>query len=250
MNNLEKPAFITNTDWSILKEKYPQKLDEIRKKLNNHYPVQYLIGYVDFYDCYIKVDERVLIPRFETELLIEKVLNRIKKLKINNPKIIDLGCGSGCIAIALAKNLKRIITAIDISHKAISLAKENAILNKVTINFQEADMITFSLQNYDIIISNPPYVRKDETVGPEIKFEPQNAIFANNDGLFYYEKILKNIANNQKQPLLIAFEIGCNQEKSLENIIKKYLPQYDYCIEKDYQNRNRYLFLEKRVPTN
>lgn len=239
-----KPDFVTKLDWQILKEKYPNNLNEIIKKLNNHYPVQYLIGNVEFMNTIIKVDERVLIPRFETEFLVFYTIDKIKKRNIKNPNILELGTGSGCIAIALKKNISCTIKAIDISENALSLAKENAFLNNVLINFSQNDMIKEDLNNYDVIISNPPYVANDEKVGEETKYEPQNALFAPNKGLYFYEEIIKKISKLTKKPKLIAFEIGMNQKEELEEIIKKYLNQASVTILKDLANKNRYLFIE------
>ncbi len=239
-----KPDFITDIDWQILKKKYPNNLNDIIKKLNEHYPVQYLIGNVEFINTIIKVDERVLIPRFETEFLVQHTIEKIKKRKIQNPKILELGTGSGCISIALKKNIPCTIKAIDISKKALTLAMENASLNNVTINFYQSDMLKEDLSNYDVIISNPPYVAYDEKVGEETKFEPQNALFAPNKGLYFYEEIIKKISKLVKKPKLIAFEIGMNQKEELEKIINKYLKQAKVSILKDLANKDRYLFIE------
>ena len=239
-----KPDFITDTDWKILKEKYPQNINEILKKLESHYPVQYLIGNVEFLNTIINVDERVLIPRFETELLVEKTIKRIKALNIQNPRIIDLGTGSGCIAISLKKNLPCFVTAIDISEQAIELAKENALKNQVEIEYKIENMINTNLEGYDVIISNPPYVKETESVGEETKYEPQNALFAKNNGLYFYEEILKNISKLSTMPKLVAFEIGMSEGEEIKSLALKYLSTKKIFIEKDLTNRNRYIFME------
>ena len=239
-----KPDFITDTDWKILKEKYPQNINEIIKKLESHYPVQYLIGNVEFLNTIINVDERVLIPRFETELLVEKTIKRIKALNIQNPRIIDLGTGSGCIAISLKKNLPCFVTAIDISEQAIELAKENALKNQVEIEYKIENMINTNLEGYDVIISNPPYVKETESVGEETKYEPQNALFAKNNGLYFYEEILKNISKLSTMPKLVAFEIGMSEGEDIKNLALKYLSTKKILIEKDLTNRDRYIFIE------
>ena len=239
-----KPDFITDTDWKILKEKYPQNINEILKKLESHYPVQYLIGNVEFLNTIINVDERVLIPRFETELLVEKTIKRIKALNIQNPRIIDLGTGSGCIAISLKKNLPCFVTAIDISEQAIELAKENALKNQVEIEYKIENMINTNLEGYDVIISNPPYVKETESVGEETKYEPQNALFAKNNGLYFYEEILKNISKLSTMPKLVAFEIGMSEGEDIKNLALKYLSTKKILIEKDLTNRDRYIFIE------
>ena len=239
-----KPDFITDTDWKILKEKYPQNINEILKKLESHYPVQYLIGNVEFLNTIINVDERVLIPRFETELLVEKTIKRIKALNIQNPRIIDLGTGSGCIAISLKKNLPCFVTAIDISEQAIELAKENALKNQVEIEYKIENMINTNLEGYDVIISNPPYVKETESVGEETKYEPQNALFAKNNGLYFYEEILKNISKLSTMPKLVAFEIGMSEGEDIKSLALKYLSTKKILIEKDLTNRDRYIFIE------
>lgn len=239
-----KPDLITDTDWKILKEKYPQNINEILKKLESHYPVQYLIGNVEFLNTIINVDERVLIPRFETELLVEKTIKRIKALNIQNPRIIDLGTGSGCIAISLKKNLPCFVTAIDISEQAIELAKENALKNQVEIEYKIENMINTNLEGYDVIISNPPYVKETESVGEETKYEPQNALFAKNNGLYFYEEILKNISKLSTMPKLVAFEIGMSEGEDIKSLALKYLSTKKILIEKDLTNRDRYIFIE------
>ena len=239
-----KTDFITDTDWKILKEKYPQNINEILKKLESHYPVQYLIGNVEFLNTIINVDERVLIPRFETELLVEKTIKRIKALNIQNPRIIDLGTGSGCIAISLKKNLPCFVTAIDISEQAIELAKENALKNQVEIEYKIENMINTNLEGYDVIISNPPYVKETESVGEETKYEPQNALFAKNNGLYFYEEILKNISKLSTMPKLVAFEIGMSEGEDIKNLGLKSVPPKKMPIEKALTTRDRYIFIE------
>ncbi len=240
-----KPESITNTDWKLLQEKYKENIKQALEKIQNNYPIQYLIGNVEFLNTIINVDERVLIPRYETEFLVEKTLKKIQKLQLQNPKILELGTGSGCISIAIGKNRNAHITAIDISKDAIELAKENASQNNVLVDFQNKDMLEISYENYDVLISNPPYVSKSESVGKETKFEPQNAIFAGNDGLYFYEEILKKLSSTDKKPKLIAFEIGYQQGYKIKEFTEKYLSTYSCTIEKDLANKDRYAFLTK-----
>jgi len=240
-----KPDNITNSDWNLLKEKYPNNMETILKKLKQNYPVQYLIGDVDFYDCLIKVNENTLIPRFETELFVDKLIKRLTSKQDKNLNMIDLGTGSGCIAIALKKKLNCSMTAIDINPHALKLAKENAQHNQVNIQFIHSKIEEIELEGYDIIISNPPYVSSEEVVGEETKYEPQNAIFAQNEGLYFYQIILEKISKLSNKPQLIAFEIGMNQGCAITKIKTKFLPEYQISIEMDYQNRNRFIFLER-----
>ena len=240
---MNKPEFISNVDFEILKSMYPNNIDEVIQKLNNHYPVQYLIGNVNFYGYQIFVDERVLIPRFETEGLVEETLKLIKFKNIT-PKIIEIGTGSGCIAIALSKELNTHVTAIDISKSAIEVATKNALYNEADVTFQLKDIKTGDFNSkYNILISNPPYVKYDEPVDPATKFEPQNALFADHNGLEFYEVILKRSHEFMESPNIIAFEIGETQAPEIETLAKKEYPNANVIVKKDLQERNRYLFI-------
>ncbi len=239
---MNKPTNITNNDWNLLKQKYSHNLDYVIKKLNQDYPVQYLIGNVDFCGNQIEVNENVLIPRFETETLVEKTLNYLKKY--SNPRILDIGTGSGNIAITLKKSIPCLLTAIDYQQKILDLAKKNAQQNGVDINFLKKDILKEKLQEkYHLIISNPPYVAKSEKVDPQTKYEPQTAIFASDNGLIFYENIIKKSVNHLLPNGFLAFEIGCNQANDITKIAYKYYPNAIIKVEKDLTNRNRYLFI-------
>lgn len=239
-----KPEHITEVDWKLLQQKYPENIKEIIEKLNHNYPVQYLIGNVDFYDCQIKVNESVLIPRFETELLCEKIIKKLQTIKYPL-NVIDLGCGSGCISIALKKNLNINMTALDISEKALNVAIENAKINQVDINFLHQSIEEVNLTNYNVIISNPPYVSYNESVDLATKYEPQNAIFSSENGLYFYQQILKKIKFLPNHPKLIAFEIGMNQGNDIKKIFEENLSNYKFSIEKDYSGKDRFILIEK-----
>ena len=208
-------------------------------------PIQYIIGEVNFYGYEFKVNENVLIPRFETELLVDKTIKKIKKLFNNKTiDILDLGTGSGCIAITLKKELNSNVDAIDISKKAIDIAKYNAKKNNVDISFINEDMVNYNNKQYDVIISNPPYIAYDEEIMDIVKNnEPHIALYANNNGLYYYEEILKNIKNITKEKYLICFEIGSSQGKEVVDIANKYLNNVNIIIEKDYANLDRFVFI-------
>lgn len=220
------------------------KLEEGLKRLKNGEPVQYIVGNVDFYGYQIDINKDVLIPRFETEYLIEKTLNYINKLGINNPNILDIGTGSGCISIVLKKEINCEVDAIDISNKALNVAMENAKNNNVNINFQNIDIHDFSSsKKYDVIISNPPYVPFASEVDERIKYEPENAIYAKDNGIYFYKIILEKIVNNLNDNYLIAFEIGDKEGNQISEIIRKNLPNAYFIIEKDYNNYERYIFI-------
>ncbi len=234
---------ITKNDYNLLKNLYPDNLEECLEKIENDYPVQYLIGNVSFYGYPIIVNEDVLIPRFETEYLVEKTIAYIHKLNINKPTILDIGTGSGCIAITLAKELKDAkITALDISKKALAIAKKNIKLNKVLIKIKKVDILNTPIkENYDVIISNPPYIALNEKVDPATKFEPQQALFANDNGLEYYKCIINNLKNIDFK--ICAFEIGMTQKEALCNYINNTLSNVKIDCQKDYNNKDRYLFI-------
>ena len=233
------------TDQEYLKKYLPkEKLEEGLKKLNEGKPVQYIVGNVNFYGNILKVNENVLIPRFETETLVEKTTNYAKKYLKEPLTILDIGTGSGAIAITLKKNLNSSVDALDISKKALKIAEENAKLNNVNINFIHSNMLEKIEKKYDIIISNPPYIAYDEEIEEIVKNnEPHIALYANNNGLEYYEIILKDVKKHINKPGIIAFEIGMNQGNKIKEIAEKYLKNYDFSIEKDLTGKDRFIFI-------
>ena len=225
------------------KEDLDKLNDEQRELLKNNYPIQYLIGNVNFYGYDFKVDERVLIPRYETEYLVDDTIKLIKE-HISNPKIIDLCTGSGCIAITLSKELNTSVDALDISSDAINLAKENTVNNNAVVNYINEDIKTFNTNTkYNVIISNPPYVRLDETVGPETKYEPQIALFANDNGLEFYKIILDKSKDILEDKFIIAFEIGDKQGQSVKDYASNLYPNANITIKKDLNNLERYVYI-------
>ncbi|MEI3507710.1 MAG: HemK/PrmC family methyltransferase [Bacilli bacterium] len=146
------------TDIEYLKKYFPGKLEDGIRMLEEGLPVQYIVGNVNFYGNTIKVNPDVLIPRFETELLVSKTIDYIKEYFDRDVEILDVGTGSGAIAIALKKSLDAEVDAVDISVKALETARINATLNSVQINFFESDMLDGVIDKYDVIISNPPYI--------------------------------------------------------------------------------------------
>lgn len=229
-----------------IKEKNLDKdyYDKCLKELEKGKPIQYIIGEVNFYGYSFKVNESVLIPRYETELLTDLTIKRINKLFMNKPvDILDLGTGSGCIAITLKKETNSSVTAIDISKEALQVAKNNAKLNNAIINFINKDMTKYNEGKYDVIISNPPYIAYDEDIEEIVKNnEPHLALYAKNNGLYFYEKIMNNIHDLIKEKYLICFEIGANQGIDISNIIISNLPDAEISIVKDYSNLDRFIF--------
>lgn len=229
----------------LIKKYIPEdKRDEALKQLNDGYPIQYIIGNVDFYGIIISVDERVLIPRFETETLVDKTIKYAKSNFNKKINILDLGTGSGCIAISLKKHLDADVTAVDISNGALNLAKTNALNNNVEINFINKSMEEKINGKFDIIISNPPYIPTDGYVEEIVqKNEPNIALFAEDEGLYFYKKILSYAFDILNNPGMIAFEIGDNQKNRLEEFIKVNYPNKKYKFENDLAGMIRYLFI-------
>ena len=240
-----KPENISNLDWNLLCQKY-DNLEEVIAKIDEGYPIAYLIGDVSFYGYPFKVNENVLIPRFETETLIEKTIKLIKSLNLENSNLIDLGTGSGVIAITLKKEIPSLnITAIDKSKEALKVAIENSKLNNVNVDFQNQDIFNYELpENISIVISNPPYIEEDSNYNQNVLYEPKEAIFVSNTNpLIYYEQILKMAKEQITKKHLISFEIDEDHKEDMHKLCKKYFPSDNIVIEKDLAGKNRYAFI-------
>lgn len=227
--------------------KYLDNLDEYENaidKLIEGKPVQYIVGNVVFYGLNIKVNENVLIPRFETEELVDKTIKYINNYFDNKLDIVDIGTGSGAIAITLKSNLDCNMDAVDISKEALGVAKENARRLNTEINFYLGDLLEPLNKKYDVIISNPPYIAYDEEIEEIVKNnEPHLALYAENDGLKCYENILSNASNYLKEKNIIAFEIGYMQSDKIKEIALKYFPNSKVKVEKDMQGKDRFIFI-------
>ena len=216
------------------------------KKVEEKNPVQYVIGNVNFYGNIFKVDKNVLIPRFETEELVENTLLYISNLfNPSDLKIIDLGTGSGCIGITLKKKFpKADVTLVDISSNALKIAKENASNLETDVTIIENDMLEGLEDKYNIIISNPPYIKTDEEIEDIVKDnEPHLALYGGIDGLDYYKKILERAKERVKDYYLIAFEIGDTLKADVEKLAKVNFPNATVISKKDMQGRDRMIFI-------
>ena len=233
------------TDLEYIEKYYKGNIEEAKKQMELGIPVQYIVGNVDFYGYEFKVNKNVLIPRFETEELVNRTIKYIKK-NIDNPKIVDLGTGSGCIAITLSKELNVSVDAVDISDKALEVAQQNNEMNKSKVTFYQGNMLEPLNKKYNVIISNPPYISRNEEIEDIVKNnEPELALYADNDGLYYYEEILKNASNYLEEKFLIAFEIGYLQGKKIKELALKYLENINVSIEKDLSEKDRFVFINK-----
>ena len=223
---------------------------ESLKALNENRPIQYVIGHVNFYGLKFKVNENVLIPRFETEELVENIKNYLEKKNITNPKILDLGCGSGVIGLTLKSFFKDAdITLTDISDEALQVARENTSNLNLDVNFIKSDWFSnVKVDKYDVIVSNPPYIKTDEEIEEIVKNnEPALALYGGADGLDCYRKILKDINKYLKDDYLIAFEIGYLEGRDLKELIKDTIPNSKVTIKKDLSDKDRMLFVEKNI---
>lgn len=234
-----------NKEIEYLKKYYNGDINDAIKRLENGEPVQYIVGNVDFYGYILNVNKDVLIPRRETEELVEEVIKRSKLF--NNPTIIDIGTGSGAIAISLLKELNCHVYASDISNKALMVAKENAIKNNANITFLQGDMLKPFIDKkikVDIIVSNPPYIKENEEIEDIVKNnEPNIALYAKNNGLEFYESILKDANRVLKEKYLIAFEIGKTQGDDIKLLAHKYLGNVKVEIKKDLSLNDRFIFV-------
>ncbi|MDD3341216.1 MAG: peptide chain release factor N(5)-glutamine methyltransferase [Bacilli bacterium] len=220
-------------------------------RLKNGESPQYIIGNVDFYGFPFTVNKNVLIPRFETEELVYKTLQYIKSTFTSPIHIADIGTGSGCIAITLKKKCEEaIVEATDLSKGALEVAKENAKSNHAEVTFHEGNLLEPLQGSYDVIISNPPYIDRSEEI-MEIVYqnEPHNALFADNNGFFFYEQILEMAVSKVKPNSILAFEIGETQGEQVKDIAKKHFKEAVVKVEKDMQGRDRFVFVFNNKPT-
>lgn len=232
--------FIYNNEQISLIKAY--KIIKLVKK-SRHIPVQYIVGNVNFYGYTYKVNKNTLIPRFETEELVENTIELIKKKYKNQVKILDIGTGTGCIGITLKNEIPTSnVHLLDISKKALKVAKINS--KGLDIKLIHSNLLTKANDKYDVIISNPPYISYDEKIMDIVKNnEPKKALYAKNNGLYYYEQILKTCKKNLNKDFIIAFEIGENQKEDIILLANKYLDNIKIIAKKDMQQRDRMIFI-------
>ena len=232
-----------------LEEEVPEEKVELLKKeikaLEENIPLQYVLGHINFYGNEFYIDERVLIPRFETEELVENTIKYINKYFPEPVDIIDLGTGSGVIGLTLEKKVStKSVDLIDISKEALEVTHINCEKLSSKANIIESDMFSSVEKKYDVIISNPPYIKTEEEIESIVKEnEPHIALYAGPNGLDCYQKILENIKYHMKERCLIAFEIGYTQKEDLKQLISKYLPTSKVEVKKDLSGKDRMIFI-------
>ena len=244
LKNLSFTDFVFALQQEVTEEE-KEFVEEIYKKLANHIPAQYIIGHAEFFGMQLEVDERVLIPRPETEELVELILDENPK---ENLKVLDIGTGSGAIALALAKNRPDwTITAADISQDALDLAMENANNQGLTLFFIKSNCFSEISSKYDIIVSNPPYIsRVDEAeVGLNVLHsEPHLALFADENGLAIYRRIAQESKDYLNDGGKIYLEIGYKQGQSVPALFKENFPEKRVRTLKDQFGQDRMVVID------
>ena len=239
--NIKQNEWLSRLEESISKEKQSQ-LESMLKKRQERYPLQYLLGEWDFYKYTFKVGEGVLVPRSDTEILVEKCCDYLKDLK--NPNVLDLCAGSGCIGISIAKDFPHSsVTLVERFRDALSYLNQNIRFNKASnVSVIKGDVLKGDGNDrvYDLIVSNPPYIPPCEMniISPETKYEPQTALLGGDDGLLFYRKIIENYKKSLKEGGMLAFEVGINEDKAVENLMKQALFK-QITVTKDLNGINR-----------
>jgi len=221
---------------------------ECLKNIKDGIPIQYAIGKTNFYGLDFYVDKRVLIPRFETEELVYNTNNYINKYFSSNIKVLDLCTGSGCIGLSL-KNLNKNldVTLSDISKDALDVSEINSKNLNLDVSLIESDLFSNISSKFDVIVSNPPYVSRSDTVDEIVlKNEPSLALYADNNGLDFYERILKACENYLNNKYYISFKIGSSQREKVVKLINKYLTDVKIICKKDMQERDRMIFIYQK----
>ncbi len=250
--NCDRLSLYLNKDVCLDRNKAAQVSKILKRRIIGE-PLQYILGSTEFMGWEFKVDQRALIPRLETEILISAALEKLKLGgKTVQPEILDLGTGSGCVAICIAKLLPQaLVWASDVSLPALQLAKENAELHKVKVKFLHSDIFSAlekDQEKFDLIISNPPYIAKEEFYGlaKEISFEPVLALEAGFDGLDFYRRIISQAAFYLNIDGLLAFEVGANQADRICMICDE--QNFNVLdIIKDYNNIKRVVIAKQRT---
>lgn len=259
LNTLRAFLFELCNDESV--NLYLEKDNEARKSIVDKYesgvkrliegePLNYVLGYSYFYGYRLKVDEAVLIPRFETEELVGRVLSGYDEyFKDQKIDLADVGTGSGAIAIALKKEEDNLnVYASDISKEALEVAILNAQNNQADIRFFEGSMLKPLIENnikLDILVSNPPYIRNDEVVEHSVRdYEPNVALFGGDDGLKFYRMIFEDAHKVLKERSMMFFEMGYDQKENLTALAREFFPLADINVYKDINNKDRMLVIK------
>ena len=242
VTGFSKIQLYLNTDYTLKTEEYEKFKKFFNRRLKNE-PIAYIIEKCEFMGMNFLLNNHTLIPRPDTEILVEKAIEIINKNNFNNA--LDIGTGSGAIAISLAKYCNINVTALDINDKAIEMAKKNANINKVkNIEFIQSDIFEKINNKYDIIVSNPPYIKTQDikTLEKNVKnYEPILALDGGKSGLIFYEKITNNAIKYLNKNGYLMFEIGYDQAEDVKNIMENN-NFYNTTVLKDLSGLDRVVF--------
>ena len=248
---MELSGYTGSEFYMSLKKPIDPKLKErffkaVEIYLEKDIPVQHILGYSYFYGYQFEVNNDVLIPRRETEELVEYILIYADKYLTEKEtlKVLDLGSGSGCIAISLSlENQKMQVLATDISEKALNTAKRNNEKLNARVSFRQSDLFSEINETFDIIVSNPPYIPDEEILEEIVKKEPHLALFGGKKGLDFYERILKEASQYLHEDGLIAFEHGYQQKEDIKALAETYFKKATIIQKQDMQGKDRFTFV-------
>lgn len=218
INSFQLLACMENVISEDMENKFKNKILKVynTKKINS------AIEYINFCDLHFKINDNVLLPHFETQEVAMQTIEYIEKLFNGKGNLIDLGCGSGVMGLTIKNKFRNLkVDMIDISDYALEMTKENAKLLNLNVDIYKSNMLKSAKNKYDIIISNPPYESDDYK--PTLDNEPCISLYARNNGLYYFEEILKNAKGNLKNKYMIVLEIGDYQKQAVINLANKYL---------------------------
>lgn len=248
LNNFKDNVELTLNFNNELKNK--NVFDKFIKKIEEKYPIEYILGEVEFYNLYLKVNEDVLIPRQETEELVDTIIKILEKSNFQEGNIIDVCSGSGCIGLSLKKSFKESeVYLVDISKKALEISKENAKNNDIDALFIESDkldkILTLDIK-FDVLLSNPPYVENKEEIDDSVlKYEPSNAVY-NENPIDFYENYFINAYKIMKNDFIMGFEIDPNLKDRLISLIEEHFNKdIKYQFKEDFFKRIRFLYIIK-----
>ena len=239
--NISDSEFLTLYNREIEKEK-ELLIEKAVQKRKERYPLQYILGEWDFYKYTFKVGEGVLIPRSDTEILVEKAVEYLKNTK--NPQVLDLCAGSGCIGISIAKDYPHsTVTLVEKFDSAFTYLLENIELNNAkNAKALNGDVLKGDASDgiYDLIVSNPPYIPPNEMdiISPETRFEPETALLGGEDGMLFYKAIIENYKKSLKKGGMLGFEVGINEDEAVANLLKEALFE-NITVTKDFNGINR-----------
>ena len=247
----EMHEFNENLALELTEEDEQKYFQLINKHIKDDTPLSHLVGFEYFYDRKFKVTSDVLSPRMETEELVYKVIDYIRKNNLTNIKVLDLCTGSGIIGITLKKELEEFdvkILASDISSRALTVAKENASSLEADISFVESDLFSNIQDKFDIIVSNPPYIAHDDkkTIKENVlNYDPHLALFADEEGMYFYRNIIEKSRPYLNEKGIMFFEIGYDQKEKIITLGEN--NKFETVVYKDINGRDRIAVLKSQI---